>query len=90
VVDPSSVTVNHQEHQGTITVTTAAGCAWTAVSRDSWIKIISGASGTGDGHVRYEIERLPGGPERERSGRLTIGDETVTVLQQRGSAADGG
>jgi hypothetical protein len=84
------VTVNHQEHQGTLRVTTDASCEWTAESSDAWIKITSGATGTGNGEVRYEIGRLPTGPERERSGRITIGDRTITVVQQRGNAADGG
>jgi hypothetical protein len=71
-----------------VTVRVESGCAWTAESRDTWITITSGASGTGSGQVSYTVERLPGGPEPERTGAITVGDRTFTVRQLRGSGGD--
>jgi hypothetical protein len=84
-LDPTSVVLTHQEFAGTVRVAAGAGCAWTAVSQVSWIVITAGASGTGDGEISYEVARLPGGPENERIGTITVGDATFTVRQQRGS-----
>jgi hypothetical protein len=36
-----------------VTVTTTAGCAWTAAESASWLTITSGASGTASGTVSY-------------------------------------
>ena len=38
-----------------VSVTAAAGCAWTATSGASWITVASGASGTGDGAVKLTV-----------------------------------
>ena len=61
-----------------VSVTTSAGCAWTAVSNAAWITISSGASGSGSGSVAFNIALNPAGP---RSGTLTIAGHTHTVNQ---------
>src|SRR6266850_2391775 len=38
-----------------VAVTTPSTCAWTAMSNDSWITIVNGASGTGNGIVTYTV-----------------------------------
>ena len=70
---------------GTVTVTAAAGCAWTATSNDNWISITSGASGTGNGSVKFNAAQnsSPSG----RSGTLTIAGQTFSVTQA-GSQVD--
>ena len=63
-----------------VTVTTASGCAWTAVSNNTtWIAITSGSSGTGNGTVAYNVTANTAtarGP-----GTLTIAGQRVTVTQ---------
>ena len=59
-------------------VTAGAGCAWTAVSNDSWITITSGSSGTGNGTVQYSIS---GNTGATRSGTMTIAGMTFSVFQ---------
>jgi hypothetical protein len=61
-----------------VSVTTSAGCAWTAVSNAAWLSISSGASGNGGGSVAFNIASNPAGP---RSGTLTIAGHTHTVNQ---------
>jgi len=66
---------------GTVSVTAAVGCAWTATSHDNWIGILSGSSGAGTGAVAYTIAPNPG---PVRTGTLTIAGQTFTVTQDNG------
>ncbi len=64
---------------GTITVTTAAGCAWTAVSNATWLTVTSGASGTGSGTVTYRA--IANTATSVRTGTITVAGVTHTVTQ---------
>jgi hypothetical protein len=59
-----------------------AGCPWTAVSNDPFITITAGASGVGNGTVRYTVSgntnTVP------LTGTMTIAGQTVTVNQAAG------
>jgi hypothetical protein len=61
-----------------ITVTSTAGCGWTAVSNAQWLTISSGATGTGNGTVNFTAAANSGAA---RSGTLTIAGQTFTVDQ---------
>src|SRR5204862_5331608 len=61
---------------GSVTVTSAGVCAWSASSNAPWLSITAGASGTGTGTVRFSA--AAGGP---RTGTLTIAGQTFTVTQ---------
>jgi hypothetical protein len=63
---------------GSVTVTAAANCAWTAVSNSAFITVTAGASGTGTGAVSYSVA---GNSGAARSGTLTIAGQTFTVSQ---------
>jgi hypothetical protein len=64
---------------GSVNVTTAAGCAWTAASNAPWIIVTAGSSGSGDGTVTFTVDaNATGAP---RSGAITIGGQTFTVNQ---------
>ncbi len=68
---------------GSVTVTaSSANCSWTAVSNASWLSITSGASGTGNGTVNYNVQANSGAA---RSGTLTIAGQTFTVNQAIGT-----
>jgi Zn-dependent metalloprotease len=64
---------------GSVTVTTAAGCNWTAVSNSSFITITSGGSGSGNGTVNYSVAANVSA--FSRSGSLTIAGLTFNVTQ---------
>ena len=66
-----------------VSVTAAASCAWTAASNASWLTITAGASGAGNGQVRFSATANSGGA---RVGTLTIAGFTFTV-DQAGSCA---
>jgi len=54
-------------------------CAWTATSNDSWITIISGSSGSGDGVVRFSVsENQSSG---SRTGTITVAGRVFAVIQ---------
>jgi hypothetical protein len=64
---------------GSSTVTTADGCAWTATSNTSWITLTSGAQGTSSGQVTFTV--APSTATSQRLGSLTIAGRTFAVTQ---------
>jgi len=81
-VAPTQASFSLVARSATVTVTTAPGCNWSAVSNDPWIAISNGASGAGNGVVTYSIPTL-WGRTTQRSGSLTVAGKTVTVTQSR-------
>jgi hypothetical protein len=78
-INPTKQSINQDGGAGTpIAVSAGAGCGWTATSNDSWLTITSGASGSGNGTVRFNVAVNTG---KKRTGRLTIGGQTFTVEQ---------
>ena len=78
-INPTTQTFAAAGGSGTVAVTTASHCAWTAVSHDSWIVVTAGASGTGNGTVTYTVGARSGGSSRK--GTITIAGRTFTVQQ---------
>src|SRR5438105_7426078 len=64
-----------------VTVTAPAGCAWTASSNQPWLTIASGASGTGNGTVTFNVAATTGSA---RDATLTIGGIPVAVHEASG------
>jgi uncharacterized protein (TIGR03437 family) len=79
-ISPTSVSVTHSTTMITdITVTAPNGCAWTAVSNVSWLTILSGSGGAGNGTVSSSAaSNTTASP---RTGTLTIAGQTFTVTQ---------
>jgi len=63
--------------KGSVTVSTADGCGWTATNDVGWIAIDAGSGGTGDGTVSYTVLSNP--DIVSRTGRITIGDGDAGV-----------
>ncbi len=61
-----------------VTVTTLAGCTWTATSHDSWITVTSGSSGLGGGAVQLLVAANTGPP---RAGTVSMAGRLFTVTQ---------
>jgi hypothetical protein len=68
---------------GTVTVSAAGSCPWTAGSNAPWIAISSGANGAGNGSVTFNVAANTGA---ERTGTLTIAGRVFTVSQAAGSS----
>jgi PKD repeat protein len=73
---------------GTVNVSVASGCDWTAISHTGWITIDNGSnSGSGGGTVSYSVAA---NTSVARSGSMTIAGRPFTVSQQAGSSGGGG
>jgi Zn-dependent metalloprotease len=78
-INPTSASFAAAGGSASVTVTTAAGCNWTAVSNNSFITVTSGASGSGSGTVNYSVAANTG--SLSRNGSLTIAGLTHSVSQ---------
>ena len=76
---PTSDTSPAAGESATASVSTVAGCGWTATSGASWITITGGASGSGNGTVGYSVAQNTAGSQR--TGTLTIAGQSFTVTQ---------
>jgi HYDIN/CFA65/VesB family protein len=68
---PNGVTV-------AMTVETATGCAWTAVSRAVWIQVSAPGAGNGPGTITLTEDA---NPAAARAGSVTVADQVVTFNQ---------
>lgn len=82
---PTSASVPAAVSNGNVSVTAPAGCAWTAVSNSGFITVTSGASGSGNGTVSYNVAANP--TTSSRSGSITIAGQTFTVTQAAAPSA---
>ncbi|MGA2092290.1 MAG: BACON domain-containing carbohydrate-binding protein [Sedimentisphaerales bacterium] len=83
-ISPTAESFTAGGGDGSVTVTTSNGCAWTATSHASWIIITSGSSGSGSGTVGYSV--AANGGTAERTGTMTISGHTFTVTQAKPTA----
>jgi sugar lactone lactonase YvrE len=67
-------------------VVAPSGCAWTAVSNQSWATVALGASGSGSGLVSVGLSANNTGASR--TATLTIGGQGVTLTQAPSSCSD--
>ncbi|GEM_PF-999898 len=77
-IQPTSQTFGASGGMGSVTVTAGSGCGWTAAAADTWINITSGASGSGNGVVAYNVA-ANNGPAR--TGAIQVAGQTFTVAQ---------
>lgn len=70
---------------GSSTVTTGAGCAWTAASNAAWITLTSGATGSGSGGADFSVAANPS--TTDRTGTVAIAGATFTVTQSGAACA---
>ena len=78
-ISPTTLTESAVAALRNVTVSTAAGCNWTAVSQASWIAVASSTSGAGNADVRLDI--AANNTAAARSGTVTIAGRTLTVNQ---------
>jgi len=80
-INPTTASVPSSGGSETVAVTAAAGCSWTAQSNVPWIALSSGAGGSGNGAVAFNVAATTG---PARSGTLTIAGQAFTVNQGPG------
>ena len=80
---PTTFAVGSTASLRTLSIITGTQCSWTAVSGVSWIRVTSGATGSGIGAVTISVQENSAGTTR--SGTVIVAGQTVTVTQQAGS-----
>jgi hypothetical protein len=83
-INPTSRSISAQGGTGSITVSMPPGCSWTATSNASWIRITSGASGSGNGGVSYSVASNTS--TSPRSGTISVAGLTFTIDQSGASS----
>jgi glucose/arabinose dehydrogenase len=78
-IAPLSLSFPSAGGSGTVNVMAPEACEWTATTLDPWIGITSGASGSGNGTVLYDV--APGTGTRPRTGTVHIASQVHTVKQ---------
>ena len=78
-VSPTSISMFSAGGTGTISVTAASGCTWTAVDDSSWIVLTTGTAGNGNGTVTYTVGVNP--LSSSRTGNITVAGQTVPLVQ---------
>ena len=81
-LNPTTRSINAKANTGTIGVTAAAGCSWTATSSVGWITVTSAV--VSKGTIAYSVAANPSGADR--TGTITVGGVTFT-LTQRGDSS---
>jgi hypothetical protein len=79
-ISPASATIESAGGNGTLTVTVAPGCAWTATPSAAWIAVSSGGSGNGSGTLTYSIGANPS--SNARTGNVTVAGQIHSIIQQ--------
>src|SRR5258706_49587 len=74
----TSLSITAAGGTGSVQVVTSAGCAWTAFSNDSWITVTSGATGTGNGTIRFLVSSNSGAVARTGTLGGTAGTFSIT------------
>src|SRR5437868_1171969 len=81
-ISPGSVNVTGAGGTGTVVITAAANASWTAVSANSWIRVSSPLSGSGNASLFYSV--YPNPAQSARMGSINVGGQTFTVNQSAG------
>jgi hypothetical protein len=83
-INPTARNFDSSGGNGSVNVTSSAGCAWTAQNNSpSFITITSGASGAGNGTVGFSV--AANSNTSQRTGTLIVAGQTFSVTQE-GSA----
>jgi PKD repeat protein len=87
-INPTTKSFDASGGNGTVNVSVADGCNWTATSHTGWVTITNGNnSGSGNGQVTFSVAA---NTSVARSGSMTIAGRPFTVSQQAGSTGGGG
>jgi hypothetical protein len=83
-LSPSSQTIASAGGSGTIAITTAASCAWSATTNQAWITV--SGSGTGPGSANFTVQ--PNTGTTSRVGAVAVGPQVFTIVQNGGGTAN--
>ena len=64
---------------GTITVTAPSNCNWTATSNSTWLTIVSGTSGSGNGTVQFSVAANSGA--NQQNAEITVQRQSTRIIE---------
>jgi len=79
VLSPVSQSYTASGGTGSVSVSTASSCGWTAASSASWLTVTAGAGGTGPASVSFSVAANTG--STSRTATLAVGGQVFTVTQ---------
>lgn len=82
-LSPSAANVTAESASGTITVTIATGCTWTAASDSTWVTLGT-VAGTGGGTISYSVDANP--DATARAATVTVAGTSFTLSQDAAPA----
>lgn len=78
-LSPADATAALNGGPGSLRIRTASSCPWSATSNAAWLTLTSDKSGSGTTEVNYLA--APNTTGSERSGTISVADQTFTVRQ---------
>jgi hypothetical protein len=78
-VTPASQSFGAAGGSANADVSAAASCPWTATSSAPWVRVVSGASGSGPGRVTYQVDANPS--TTARAATVTVAGQVVSISQ---------
>jgi hypothetical protein len=78
-LSPASQSYGSSGGTGSVSVSTASTCGWTASSSASWLAVTAGSSGAGPGSVSFSVAANTG--SATRTATLVVGGQVFTVNQ---------
>ena len=82
-LDSASASFSLSGGSGSIGVTAGSGCSWSVTDSLSWVHILSGASGTGNGTVTYSADASA----TPRSGTITVAGVNYGIFENAAATA---
>lgn len=77
-VSASPLTFDTSGGTGTITITAASSCSWTASSAATWLVLNGSTSGQGNGSISFSVQANGGA---QRSAYLTVQRQSLRIVQ---------
>ena len=82
-IAPATATIAADATDGKLNVSIGTGCAWSAFSDVSWLRITSATSGSGSNILTYHAAA---NPTSARTGSIHVGPQLFTLTQQAAAA----
>ncbi|HEY2931036.1 MAG TPA: BACON domain-containing carbohydrate-binding protein [Acidobacteriota bacterium] len=78
-LNPSNKNHDAGEEFGSFAVSVPGGCSWAAAANVSWITVVSGNTGSGDGTIAYQI--APNSGSTPRTGQIIVDGQSFSITQ---------
>ena len=85
-LSPGSASVAAGASTGSFSVSSLAGCPWSASESAAWLTITAGATGSGNGTVTYSV--AANATASSRTATISVAAQTFTVMQAAASSCN--